>query len=143
MASQEQETSMYDQPTLFEVDGGPRKDGAIQKPSKKHKKKARSLRDMAFETTQAAQTVMRHEMERGVHKPQRLGEVLDEVVGPQPDQGDASELSDYGLFEQDVPNLALEVIDQHGQGLRTGMREWAIIQGMVEAGIRRGYAERG
>lgn len=98
---------------------------AVKKPSKKHKKKARSLRDMAFETRQAAQTVMRRDMERGVHQPQRAGEVFNAAFG--------------SLSTTDEAPLALQVIEKHGAGLKLGMREWAIVQHLVEAGIRMGY----
>jgi hypothetical protein len=114
-----------------------------KKPSKKHKKKSRSLRDMAFETQRPSNVIMRDEMARGLHQPMRAGAVIDEIVGDpvQLPQEAGSELSEYGRFMQDVPRIALEIIDQHGSGIRTGMREWATIQTMIEEGIRRGRAQ--
>lgn len=99
---------------------------AVKKPSKKHKKKARSLRDMAFETRQAAQTVMRRDMERGVHKPQKLDSVL------------ADELGTFG--DPEIAEEALLLIHEHGAGLQLSLGQWAIVQKLVEAGIVSGRA---
>lgn len=111
------------------------------KPSKKHTKKGRSLRDMAYETMSASNVITRDDMARGAHKdpraqvdeqgrfryqvPMPAGEVLDAAFG--------------SLSTTDEAPLALQVINEHGAGLKLGMREWAIVQHLVEAGIRMGY----
>jgi len=118
MGRQEQETAMYDQPTL---------PGLEPKVSKKHKKKRKALRDMSYQTTQHAQAVMRHEMERGVHKPQPIGEVLTHELGPQ-------------NADEDVRDEALMLIHEHGDGLHLSLGQWAIVQRLVEAGIISGRA---
>lgn len=98
---------------------------SLRDQGRKIESKKDHLKSTPFETT-PAQTLMRAEMEAGVHKrtPVKLGAVLDEVVGPREVHTD----------------IALDVINEHGQGLTTGFREWAIIQKMIEVGVARGYA---
>lgn len=134
MGRQEEETSRYDQPDRldWDEDALDKLEAMRDKPrSKKHRKKSRSLREMAFETQQAPQTVMRHEMERGVHQPERLADTFTGLFGrPQ-----ATSPEDI-VVEQE----ALAIIHEWGAGIQTGFREWDIIQDLVERGLRRGYA---
>lgn len=95
-----------------------------KKAKKKHKRKGRALRDMAFETQKPAQAVMRDEMARGVHQPQRLADTLTGVFGP--------------MEVTTVTPLALSIITE-GPNLELSFAQWAIVQQLVEAGIRRGY----
>lgn len=101
---------------------------APKKPSKKHKRKSRSLRDMQFETLTPAQTVMRDEMARGVHQPAKLVDILREQLGDVPSDGI-------------VATEALAIINQHGDGLRTGLTEWSIIQRLVEQAYIQGFRD--
>ncbi len=100
---------------------------------KKHAKKRQALRDMAYETT-PAQRLMRSEIEAGMHKRQTLPEpikasaVLDDMLGP------VSE-------DRAVTELAYEVINEHGDGLILDLKQWPIVQRLVEAGIRRGAGQ--
>lgn len=105
------------------------------------KKKVRHMRDMPFQTLTPAQTVMRDDMARGVHQPQRAGEIIDEVVsGPGPRTlealGQGSTISD-GI----VSTEALAIIEELGFGVRTGLSEWAAIQRMIEESYRRGHRD--
>ena len=79
---------------------------------------------LANYTETPAQEIMRHEMS--------LGQVLDEVVGPQ-----ESQLSEYGEFDRKVPNLALDIIAQHD--LVLSLKQWHTVQAMIEQGIRIGW----
>lgn len=88
---------------------------------KKHERKGRSLRDMAYEVT-PAQRLMRKEMEAGVH---RAGSVVDSVVG-------------VSRSSAEVEALALKVIGESEVSLRLGLQEWRAVQDLVEAGIRAG-----
>lgn len=111
---------------------------SLKDVSRKVEKKREHLESMPFETT-PAQRLMRSEMEAGLHKqtptvaikgesrPMSVGAVLDDVVG----QATSA--------EQPVTDLAYEIINRHGEGLKLGLREWQIIQNMVEAGIHEGY----
>lgn len=104
----------------------------------KSKGKQRSLRDVA-----EAQRVMRREMEQGVHKgkrsdyastenlgaaPAKLGDVLDDVVGPETGS------------PTDIVSLAHQIIVEHGDGLVLGIKQWSIVQRLVEQGIWAGIS---
>lgn len=90
------------------------------------KKTRRHMRDMPFETLTPAQTIMRDEMGRGVHKPQRLDSVLADELGT--------------LGDPDVAEEALSLINELGTGLHLSLAQWAIVQRLVEAGIMSGRA---
>lgn len=85
----------------------------------------RHLESMSYETLTPEQALMKREMDQGLHK---LGAVLDEVVGTASTAG------------PEVTTLAYEVIEAHGDGLTLGLRQWQIVQNLVEAGIKAGYA---
>lgn len=115
-------------------------------PKKKHRKKSRALREMAFETTQAAQTVMREEMERGVHKePVLLSDVITDVLKKVPSvpPGRYRLVPENGtpLSQKIVETEALSIIEDHGQGISTSLGQWALIQGLVEEAYRRGHKD--
>jgi hypothetical protein len=99
---------------------------AEKKPRKKHAKKGRSLRDMSFEVI-PPQAIMRKEMGAGVHKPQLAGEVIDDALGLRP------------LSDDIATTEAHAIIEEWGEGISTGFREWDIIQDMVERAYRKGY----
>ncbi|QWS69729.1 hypothetical protein SEA_WILLIAMSTRONG_63 [Microbacterium phage WilliamStrong] len=85
-----------------------------------------SLRDKALEIA-ANQKLMREEMEAGVHKPQTLGSIVNDMMGiPNPDE--------------DVRDEALRIINEAGQGLRLSLQQWATVQRMIELGIVSGRA---
>jgi hypothetical protein len=123
-----QET-LFDGPLLPEQDAAVGRGAKAKKPkkaSKKHVKKGRSLRDMAFETMSPSNVITRDDMARGAHKPEPLGAVLDGL---------------FGLTPSDpiVATEALAIITEFGNGIRTGITEWRIIQDMVERAYRAGY----
>jgi hypothetical protein len=125
--SAEQDTALFDEPW----DDGPllpEQDAAVgRKPtSRKHAKKVKRLQDMSFSTETPAQVIMRSEMARGVHQPERLASLLDSLGIP-----DA---------EDEVKALALSVIEHTPNQLSLGFRDWAAVQKLVEAGILAGYA---
>ena len=66
-------------------------------------------------------------MAREMSQPKVLGEVLDEVIGVP--------ASDF-----DVTQEAWDIINEYGEGLVLGFKEWAIVQALVEAGIVSGRA---
>ncbi|QZE10350.1 hypothetical protein SEA_KATCHAN_62 [Microbacterium phage KatChan] len=80
---------------------------------------------------QKAQQVMRQEMEAGVHKredPAKLADVFEGEFGFDPEE-------DKAITEE-----ALVIINEHGKGLRLGLKQWAIVQRLVEHGIISGRA---
>lgn len=97
-----------------------------KKAKKKLSKKGKSLRDMAYETQTASNVIMRQDMERGLHKPQKLDSVLAEELGT--------------CGDPEVAEEALLLIHEHGAGLQLSLQQWAIVQRLVEAGIISGRA---
>jgi len=71
-----------------------------------------------------AQETMREEMS--------IAQVFDETFGPSND----SELSLDGYLDRQVNTVALDVISQFD--LVLGLKQWQVVQNMVEHGIRRG-----
>jgi hypothetical protein len=115
--SQEQETAMYDQPD---------DDLAEERPvSRKHKRKVKALKRMDYSVT-PAQAIMRSEMARGVHQPERLDSVLADLGIP--DAGD------------EVKALALSIIENTPNQLSLGFCDWADVQKLVETAILAGYS---
>lgn len=72
-----------------------------------------------------AQVIMRHEMTT-------LGDVFDEVVGEE------SELSADGQIDLQFKELAIEIIND-GPRLQLSLREWHVVQQMIESGLHRGF----
>lgn len=124
----------------------------VKKPKKPKKRKGG-----AHHVPPSAQVIMRREMEeskklrtRGEverdmqtdptsfysqdHSPMKLGAVLDEVIG-QPDEP-ASTISRYGQQQRRAKDLALDIIDQYE--LQLSLKQWAVVQSMVEQGIMTG-----
>lgn len=124
---------------------------SIKDIGRKADKKREHLKSMPYETT-PAQRLMREEMEAGLHKASSsLG-----AVNPPSHDMDSSIVSGgrstvipvstefeslMGPVSEDsgVTELAYQVINYHGEVLVLGFREWAIIQRMVEAGVRAGH----
>lgn len=100
-----------------------------------------------------AQKVMRSDMERveeelmqqdptltrRQQEPVQLDSALDEVLGSSV-KDDGSELSQYGQFLRQVPELALQIISTEPD-LVMGLGQWRAVQNMVESAILRGYQE--
>lgn len=87
-----------------------------------------------------AQRIMRQEMT----DPISLGAVLDGVVGraiQATDDDSTIGLSQYGEFYQRVPELAHDIINQHELSL--SLKQWQVVQRMVEQGITVGWTQRG
>ncbi|QZD98651.1 hypothetical protein SEA_JEMERALD_63 [Microbacterium phage Jemerald] len=132
--------------------------------AKKHAKKRQSLRDMAYETT-PAQRLMRGEMESGVHKPERtpMGPIgshpsdYDQpsaalaAVTPPSHELDSSIVSGgkpqklAEVFDSmmgsvgadaNVTRMAHVLIEAQGEGLQLGLKQWGIVQRIVEAAVR-------
>lgn len=72
---------------------------------------------------QKAQRVMREEMEAGAHKPVKVSDVLDDILGP------------IGS-DADVTRMAHLLIEEHCMKLKLGLGQWSMIQAAVEAAIR-------
>lgn len=119
-----------------------------KRPTKKAIRKRDALAAAPYTMT-PAQTVMRHEMEgQGTlpgmglddvfdkQQPVSLSEALDQVVGKSQDTR-----SEFGVFRDEVPSIALEIID--GYDLSLSLAQWRTVQDMIEVGIMRGYSERG
>lgn len=75
-----------------------------------------------------AQVIMRHEMTT-------LGDVFDEVVGVE--TSPEAELSADGQIEAQIKDIAIEIIE-YGPKLQLSLREWHIVQSLIETGIKRG-----
>jgi len=92
-----------------------------------------------------AQEAMRKDVERGLgrnaddREPKSIGQVLDEVVGPETEKSDSDTLSVYGRFQRDVPNIAYEVINT--ESLTLSLADWTVVQRLVEKALVRGYNE--
>jgi hypothetical protein len=121
---------------------------SLKDVSRKNAEKRAHLESMPFETT-PAQRLMRSEMEAGLHKasaasaavnppsheldssvvsggaPVKAGQAIDDAVG-------------IRLSDGIVATEALAIINELGNGVRTGLAEWAIIQRMIEEGYHRG-----
>lgn len=98
---------------------------AARKQAKADERRAKHERAMRGAVTTPAQRIMRKEMEAGVHK---LGDVMDGILGP------LSQGSD--LKGQQVSEVAHMLIEENGAELRLGLKEWPIIQRIVEAAVR-------
>lgn len=75
-----------------------------------------------------AQIIMRRELSRDgdkASKPKSVLQVFDELMG---EQGS----------DKDVAEEAYELINQMADGLHLKIKEWAIVQKLVEAGIKAG-----
>lgn len=137
MASQEQETAMYDQPTLevFDFDETVEPNVAAElaglhiKPQyteqvKKARSKGQSLRDVGRNYAETkAQVNMREDMQS--------------YRDPEFDEKD-SDLSAEGKIDARIPELAFEIINQYE--LTLSLAQWKVVQQMVESGIRTGLA---
>lgn len=88
----------------------------------------RSLRDYK---PSIPQNIMRSDMDT---QTKSLADVFGEVVGPEEEM--ASELSRYGQQQRRAHELALDIIDQHE--LVLSLKQWQIVQAMVEQGIMTG-----
>lgn len=66
-------------------------------------------------------------MRREMSEPKVLGDVLEDVVG-------------VPSSDVEVTQEAWAIINEHGEGLVLGFKEWAIVQALVEAGIVSGRA---
>ena len=107
----------------------------------KGKGKAEARREGGY-TYSPAQKIMREDMEQGTVT---LGSVFDEELGVMANSidtaerpvGEETELSSYGEFIRSVPNLALDII--HDRDLVLSLKQWHVVQMMVQEGIRRGY----
>lgn len=101
-------------------------------------KEGKSLRDIAVELSSPhlnpAQVAMRHDMEMAnmvkaaqavpiTAQPQTVLDVFDGMMGPQ--SPDAR-----------VAEVAHMLIEEHGAELRLGLKEFAIVQRIVEAAVR-------
>ncbi|QKY80357.1 hypothetical protein SEA_MERCEDES_57 [Microbacterium phage Mercedes] len=62
-------------------------------------------------------------MAREMSQPKPIGKVLDEFMGEQ-------------NIDADVDRMAHVLLEEHCAELRTGLKEWAMIQRAVEAAIR-------
>lgn len=100
-----------------------------------------------------AQQVMREEMEAGLHKPSLLDVVTtphDEAQAsvtsggkPQHPQCEPTKLGDlmeeeFGVGlpdDADVSRMAHLLIEEHGKGLKLGIKQWGIIQRIVEHAV--------
>lgn len=111
---------------------------------KSMKKKREHLQSMPYEVT-PAQRIMREEMEAGVHKsssalaavnppsrehdasivsggaPTKLGDLLESELGAQQDAA--------------LSARAHEIIEVHGYGLFLSLKQWTIVQEIVEAAL--------
>lgn len=67
-------------------------------------------------------------MAREMSQPKKLNDVLKDEFGFDPEE-------DKALSEE-----ALVIINEHGKGLRLGLKQWAIVQRLVEHGIVSGRA---
>lgn len=136
--SQEQQTAMYDQPTLevFDFDETVEPNVAAElaglhiKPQyteqvkKARGSKGQSLRDVGRNYAETkAQVNMREDMQS--------------YRDPEFDD-DSSELSSEGKIDARIPELAFEIINQYE--LTLSLAQWKVVQQMVESGIRTGLA---
>lgn len=64
---------------------------------------------------------------KGEDRPLSVGAVFDEVIG-------------VPSSDVEVTQEAWAIINEHGEGLVLGFKEWAIVQALVEAGIVSGRA---
>ena len=89
----------------------------------------KSLKDIGRHHQNEPQVIMRKEMAQGFHKdpqdPDPIGTLLSEQYGPM------------------GSDVALKIIEEHGEGLVTGIRQWQIIQNMVEAAYQHGLRVAG
>ena len=112
----------------------------MAEPLRKKPRKKRRDREYVFTP---AQELMRADIERVNNEPKSIGQVFDETmdrVGINPEAKSDSTISQYGAFQRDVPGLALTIIDNHDLVLT--MKQWAVVQSMVEEGIRVGWEQR-
>lgn len=81
----------------------------------------------ADEVISSAQRVMRSEMEAGVHQPVKAADAIAELFGEEPVQA---------VDQVDVARMAHLLIEEHGSGLLLGLKDWGIVQRIVEAAVR-------
>ncbi|QOP65258.1 hypothetical protein SEA_ZAYULIV_62 [Microbacterium phage Zayuliv] len=67
-------------------------------------------------------------MAREMSQPKTAGQVLQEEFGFNPDE------------DKELSEEALVIINEHGKGLKLGLKQWAIVQRLVEHGIISGRA---
>lgn len=105
----------------------------------------KSLRDIGHKKAglTPAQQIMRTDMLRPAPKsdPVKLSDALDESLGMLHDSpaSDGPEQTPEGKFDDSVTGLALGIIHANAPDVTMSLRQWDVVQGLIEKGLRIGY----